>query len=138
MAKNEINNKRSFGYDDSELVAEIRPLALFRSSSLEFEDEGEMPTIRPCYTVVVNPKWLDDGGEVELCIAARVRIVSKGAKVKTVADPLIQIVNGDGQYDVLILKEGGLLESALQLKPVLESAEMWSKTGQDFTASEPQ
>jgi hypothetical protein len=47
--------------DRSELVLKVGPLAIFRSSSLEYgEKRGEMPNIRRCYTVAVDPNWLDD------------------------------------------------------------------------------
>jgi hypothetical protein len=120
VAKNKIDAKMVQHQDDSELVIEIGPLAIFRGSSLEFEQAGESPTIRPCYTVAVNPKWLDDGGEVELCIAGNVRIVGPDAPLEAVSDPLIQIINADGQYAVLVLKKGDEHESELLLERMPE------------------
>jgi hypothetical protein len=124
MAKNKIDAKMIQHQDDSELVIEIGPLAIFRGSSLEFEQAGESPTIRPCYTVAVNPNWLDGGGEVEMCISGSVGIVGivgKEALLKAVNDPLVQIINADGQYAVLVLKEDGQLESELLLERMPEN-----------------
>ena len=49
--------------DDSELVLEVGPLAIFRGSSLAYKDgrRDVEPAIRPYYTVAINPYWLDEG-----------------------------------------------------------------------------
>jgi hypothetical protein len=107
--------------DGSELVSEVGPLAIFRSSSLEYgEKRGDLPYIRPCYTVAVNPNWLDDGGEIELCIAGSVRIVGTDAPLAD--DSLVQIINRDGQHHVMVLNEDHQHEDRLQLEPMPENA----------------
>jgi hypothetical protein len=43
--------------DDSELVLEVGPLAIFRGSSLAYKDgrRDVEPAVRPYYTVAINP-----------------------------------------------------------------------------------
>lgn len=125
MDKNKTDRvKMDVGHDASELVLEVGPLALFRSSSLEFSEKqtGEGPTLHPCYTVAVNPDWLDDGGEIELCIRGSVRIVGTDVLLEPAISPLVQIINLDGQHHVLLINEDGQHESKLQLEPVPENS----------------
>jgi hypothetical protein len=120
MAKKKIDPKMGQDHDGSELVIEIGPLAIFRGSRLDYERVGD-PTTRPFYTVAVNANWLEGGGQIDLSIAGNVRIVGPDAPLEAVNDPLIQLINADGQYAVLVLKEDGQLESELLLERMPEN-----------------
>src|SRR5262245_9401098 len=75
--KNETKVRRTLiRREDSERVASVGPLEIFRGSNLllgESDDQG--PQVRAYYTVAINPHWLKEGHEVELCIDGDVQIV---------------------------------------------------------------
>jgi hypothetical protein len=109
--------------DDSELVLEVGPLAIFRGSSLAYKDgrRDVQPAIRPYYTVAINPYWLDEGGEVELCIEGDVRIIGTSKPLEEERDLFVQVREVDGRYDVLVMDREGELSSHLQLERVPET-----------------
>jgi hypothetical protein len=70
--------------------------------------------------VAVNPTWLDNSGEIELCIAGSVRIVGTDAPLAA-HESLVQIINGDGQHHVMVLNEDRQHEDRLQVESMPEN-----------------
>jgi len=106
--------------DDSELVLEVGPLAIFRGSSLEYKDgrTDVEPAVHSYYTVAINPNWLDAGGEAELCLAGVFRISGSDKPLVEEEDLLVQLKHADGKYDLLVMDNNGHMSTHLQLERV--------------------
>jgi hypothetical protein len=104
--------------EDSERVASVGPLEIFRGSNLVL-CEGNKPRVQAFYTVAVNKYWLQEGGDVELCIDADVRIVGTEEPLEEDQDLIVRVI-GDrgGQYSVLVMDSKGAMNSQLELESV--------------------
>lgn len=106
--------------DDSELVMQVGPFAIYRGSNLIFDDNdsGRGPTVQPYYTVAIGKQWLNDGGEVELCIDGNVRIAGTDRVLNEEEDLIVQVGGSKGKYSVLVMDSNGDLSSQLELESV--------------------
>jgi hypothetical protein len=106
--------------DDSELLMAVGPLEVYGGSNLMLGDgRNEGPEMRPFYTVAINPCWLDDSGEVELCIDGTVRIVGTSEPPEEDADLFVQVGKLEDKYNVRVLDKSGSASTHLQLERVL-------------------
>jgi hypothetical protein len=106
--------------DDSELVMQVGPFAIFRGSNLIFDDKGsnQGPTVQPYYTLAIGKQWLDEGGEVELCIDGNVRIAGTHKVLDEEEDLIVQVGGAKGKYSVLVMDSDGAMSSHLELESV--------------------
>ena len=107
-----------FRHGESELVIEVGPLAIYRGSSLDLDEFGGQPGVRPFYTVAIAPRWLDDSGEVNLCIDGKVRIAGTTKALDEDYDTFIHVIKGRGKYEVLVMEPEGHLSTHLELESV--------------------
>ena len=94
-----------------------RPLEIFRGSNLVLPT-GDKPRVQAFYTVAVNKYWLQEGGDVELCIDADVRIVGTEEPLEEDRDLIVRVIGGGSNYSVLVMDSKGEMNTHLELESV--------------------
>jgi hypothetical protein len=99
---------------------QVGPFAIYRGSNLIFDDNGSGrgPTVQPYYTLAIGKEWLNDAGEVELCIDGNVRIARTDNLLSEEEDLIVQVGGSNGKYSVLVMDSDGTLSSHVELESV--------------------